>query len=488
MSTAQVVHSRPVIQEAQFAPARVIEIELSRPLPDIEAFDKASERWYTRAFCLFRLHTRPLGLVEIPLSEKGASPQEYAPRAWQQLREQIIQHLQEDNLPLPAKLDADGLVTVSIPHCLEEREQFLAQAPFVSVIVPTHNRPEYIGRCLAALVRQQYPTYEILVVDNAPSTAATAALVQKICERDSRVRYIHLDQAGSSRARNQGMKEAKGQILAFIDDDIVADTCWLTELVRAFSLADKVVCTLGSVVSLHLDTPAELWAEGNFKALENGEKMKKLFTPRILKSSMRPELLTSFSIGGSGNMATTAAFLRHIGGFDPALGPGTPTRGAEDFEVFVQASMHGCTLVYEPAALVYHSYRADDANLRRQMYGFAVCGTAVLTKILSRYPQLFIDYLLKVPRVLASAQKEQAPDAKNNVIVPAGEDIRKKAPAPMHEEVPFPLLLKGLFYGPFAYMKSFIVQGNRREVRSNRKSATPLWLATPPFVKEAKRR
>src|SRR5260370_29493124 len=84
-----------------------------------------------------------------------------------------------------------GLASPATPACLEEREQFLAHAPFVSVIVPTRDRPEQIRRCLQSLMTLHYSQYEIIVVDNYPSTSVSADFISQTYSDIHRVHYIY---------------------------------------------------------------------------------------------------------------------------------------------------------------------------------------------------------------------------------------------------------------------------------------------------------
>ncbi len=455
------------VQLPQSVPARVLEIELSSPLPIISPFDEKTQRRYQRAVCLVRLHTQPLDMIEIRLSEEGASPHDYAELIWHRMKDLIIQHLQTDGLPAPDGLDAAGLSFSTPPRCLEERARFLEHAPFVSVIIPTRDRIDYLPNCLEALMKLEYPHYEVIVVDNGASDTATADFMQQHYSNEPRVRYIQTDRPGASRARNLGMMAARGEILAFADDDTVPDAHWLTALAQAFYHVEKVVCVAGYFGPLRLDTPAQLWGE-EFVKVEDGERTKFNFKQRIMDSKMRHTHLYTLGTGGSGNMAVTAAFLRHIGGFDPALGPGTPTEGAEDIEILLQANMHGCTAIYEPAAIVYHHHRPDFEEMFEQIHGFGLGYGAFLVQSIIRYPQLLIDLIVQIfsslrARFSAKGQTKKTPVKK------------KKGPDRAHEVIP--LLLKGLFSGPFAYMKSRLLQHNKRAVRGLRKPTTTLWLA-----------
>lgn len=471
-------------QKAELLPARVFEIEISNELPLLHAFHEETGKIYQRACCMIRLHTQPLGMIELPFVDGRALPVDYAQRIWDIFHNQISEHLQKDGLPVPTQLDAHGLLSPDTLLCIKEREQFLAQAPFVSIIVPTRDHPDYLAACLSALVKLEYPRYEILVVDSAPTTTAAADLIKECYGDDERVHYFFSERAGASRARNLGIEKARGEILAFTDDDAVVDIHWLTELMRAFFRTEKVLCVTGSVCTLQLDTLAQFWFVTYFRGLGDREKMKRIFSPQIVESHMYYKHLMG-NMGGSVNMAATAAFLRHIGGFDPALGPGTPTHAAEDVEVFIHANMHGGTYIYEPTALVYHLDRPDFAGVEKQIYGYGTSVLVVLLKCIMQYPHIsahFIKYVCSKFFPFVFAQKTEKKVAKEKV--PGGSSNAKWGELLGWEEEKritkriLRQLLKGICVGPFALIKSALLQRNRRQVRANRKSATPLWLSS----------
>jgi len=211
-------------QPSGFDPVRNVEVEIGQSLlPAILAFDDKVGQHYRRVRCLVRLHTYPIGVVELQLDKSEVSAHEYAQHIWHSLSEKINDHLRQDGLPPLTGLDAAGPPNSSTPRCIEERERFLADAPFVSVIVPTHDRPERLQVCLRSLLALHYPRYEVIIVDNAPSTNMTADFIQQLYGDVSRVRYLREDRPGISWARNCGIMAARGEILAFTDDDVVVD-------------------------------------------------------------------------------------------------------------------------------------------------------------------------------------------------------------------------------------------------------------------------
>lgn len=436
-----------VAQVPAVVPVRIVEIEVGQPLQDVSAFDEKTGQHYQRALCLVRLHTQPLGMVELQLDEHGMGAAECASHIWHTLSEEINEHLRRDSLTTVSGLDAVGLVSSATPACLEEREQFLVHAPFVSVIVPTRNRPEQIRHCLQSLMTLHYPHYEIIVVDNAPSTSATADFIRQTYSDTSQVRYIQEVHPGSSWARNCGIMAAQGEILAFVDDDVAIDRYWLVELVRGFSRADDVACVTGLVLPLELETEAQFWFEeyGGFS---------KGFTWRAFdmrenhpKTPLYPYTAGRFGTGAS--MAFKASFLRSAGGFDIALGAGSLARGAEELAAFFQVVISGYKLVYEPAALIYHPNRRDYTALRKYMYGYGVGLTAYLTKILLDNPRLLFDLIPKLPSGLFFTLSPRSP-----------KNRRKSRQYPKELTT---LELKGMLFGPFAYSFSWWSMRNLRK-------------------------
>jgi glycosyltransferase involved in cell wall biosynthesis len=438
-------------QAAAYSPMRILEIELGEPLPSLSTIDEETGHQYQRAMCLVRLHTQPLGVVEFQLVEDRTSPHDYIHHIWRALSSKINAHLQQDGLLPVIGLDTGGLTGPNTPRCIEEREQFLTHAPFVSIIVPTHDRPERLQACLRSLLALHYPRYEVIIVDNAPSSTATANLLQQTYRNVSQLRYVREDRPGASWARNRGIMAARGELLAFADDDIVVDAYWLVELAQAFSVVDNVACVTGLLLPVELETPAQFWIE-EFGGFSKG------FSRRIFdmmenhpKTPLHPYAAGQFGTGA--NMAFTAAFLRSVDGFDPALGPATPAQGGEDLTLFFQAVTRGYKLVYEPSSVAYHPHYREYAALRKQIYSYGVGLAAYLMRNVLDNPRLLFDFFTRIPYGLYFTL-----DARSSKNSKRSQHYPKELTR---------LELEGMLYGPLAYLKSLW------KVRHVRKSLVP---------------
>src|SRR5436305_3274740 len=426
-------------QLSDFTPTRIVEIELSEALLALSPLHDLREQPYHKALCLVRLHTQPLGMVELTLNNYGTmSAETLAHSIWQILGEQVNRHLLQDGLVPLSTLGTQGIISSTAPACLKEQERFLASAPFASVIVATRNRPALLQRCLTALLALRYPHYEIIVVDNAPSSSATMDFIKRAYGHLPHVRYAREDRPGLSHARNRGIHEARGEIIAITDDDVVVDPYWLQELVRGFQASHKAVCVSGLVLPMELETQAQGWFE-QYGGYSKGFS-RRLFD--MYEHHPRTPLFpyTAGTLGTGANIAFTAAYLREIGGFAADLGAGTLAKGGEDLAIFFQIVTQGHTLVYEPAALLYHPHHRNYPELCKQMYCYGAGLTAYLTKMVIDQPTLVFDLIKKIPYgIFFTFSTRSSQNKRKSAFYP--KELTK-------------LELRGMLHGPLAYLRS----------------------------------
>ncbi|MFE4308645.1 glycosyltransferase [Streptomyces sp. NPDC056891] len=322
--------------------------------------------------------------------------------------------------------------------------------PRTSVVVATRERPESLARALDSLLAQDHPDFELIVVDNAPRTTDTHELVtRKYAEYADRVRYVREDTPGLATAHNTGLAAAEGAVVAFTDDDVIADPRWLSALTAPFATDPGLGCVTGLILPARLGTPAQI-------LLESHGGFAKGFAPRLYDPAQPPadEPLFPFTAGsfGSGaNMAFRADALRRAGGFDPATGTGTAARGGDDLYAFVAVLAAGFRLRYTSEALVWHHHRDTWQDLRNQAYGYGAGLTAYLTATLVRSPRLLPALLARLPRGLAyartmTAQRGETPEGG----VP-GEHGTQHHPWPASLSR---LERRGMLYGPIGYAKA----------------------------------
>ena len=88
----------------------------------------------------------------------------------------------------------------------------------ISIIVPIYNAEKVIKRCIESISRQSYEMLEIILVDDG-STDQSLEICEDMSEKDSRIKIIHQNNGGVSRARNTGLKKATGQYIMMVDSD-----------------------------------------------------------------------------------------------------------------------------------------------------------------------------------------------------------------------------------------------------------------------------
>ena len=250
--------------------------------------------------------------------------------------------------------------------------------PPISVVVCSRDRPEALRSVLTSLLGLKYPAYEVVVVDNASTTNDTVRVVEELSH--PQVRVVSEARPGLSRARNTGILAATHDVVAFTDDDVVVDSRWLTGLMQGFCFADDVACVCGMVPSGEIRSYSQAYFDGRVSWARS-------CTPRVYRLADPPmaQPLFPFQVGqyGTGaNFAIRRSAVLALGGFDEALGVGSPTRGGEDIDMFVRVLIAGHALVYQPSAVVWHRHRAELGALHTQIAGYGLGLGAWITKLL----------------------------------------------------------------------------------------------------------
>jgi len=233
----------------------------------------------------------------------------------------------------------------AMPHQREDRAAASAAprqvdragAPFVSVIIPHFNDFARLGECLGALHRQTWPAgrYEIIVADN--NSDGGVERVRAIAGADVTVVAAH--EQGAGPARNAGVAASRGEVLAFIDSDCIAEPDWLAAGIAALDRFDyaggQVVTRIGALAAI---TPAEAYEAVfafNFRKYIEQDKFS-----------------------GTGNLFVPRPLFDRVGGFRAGV--------SEDMDWCHRANALGCRLGYAPDAVVAHAARREWSALQRK--------------------------------------------------------------------------------------------------------------------------
>lgn len=224
-------------------------------------------------------------------------------------------------------------------------------APYISVIIPTCFREQMLIDCVASVYHQGYPSFEIIVIDQAPDSELEGKLRKRFAG-DNKIQYLHILSAGAARARNAGMASASGTIVAFLDDDAVAAPGWLQAIAEAFSDENHPALMGGRLLPVWTGSrPAWYPRQREFLLglYDIGDQFRRF-----------PE--GDVPIGA--NMAGLREVILDHGGFDESLGfnyfrdvkkVGKRRRvGGEETILGQRIMRSGHTVVYQPRAVVKH--------------------------------------------------------------------------------------------------------------------------------------
>lgn len=217
---------------------------------------------------------------------------------------------------------------------------YVPAAPSISVVICTRDRPDSIVGTLRSIATQDYADFEVLVVDQSRGDE-TREIVEEASSSAPTHRYLRQETPGLSRAYNTGVREARSDLLAFTDDDVVAPRDWLSRVARAFADHPQVSLVYGQVL-----VPPELLAQERVHGV----------TPTLPISERRVlDRRHGFRVFGMGaNFAARRELFQRVGGFDEVLGGGGPLESSQDFDFMYRVFKAGESTLLEPDVRVYH--------------------------------------------------------------------------------------------------------------------------------------
>ena len=249
-------------------------------------------------------------------------------------------------------------------------------SPTISVVVCTRDRPQQLDQCLAALSRLEYSAYDVVVVDNAPRNERG----QDVALRWG-VRYLTEPVGGLSRARNRGARACETEIVAYIDDDAVAEPDWLSALAREFEDPLVAVAT-GAIRPSRSRGDAAHKPDGNVAAETNRRQRRVVdrATPGWF------EIANFGEIGDGSNMAFRRSVFEFWPGFEESLGRGTVLSGGEEHYAFFTLIERGYRVVYNPLAVVRHPDPSTAEQARRRHLDLVAITTAYIARLAVEHP------------------------------------------------------------------------------------------------------
>jgi glycosyltransferase involved in cell wall biosynthesis len=331
----------------------MFEIEVTKPLPRLSL-----NEGQTGLAIIVRRKGRPVGFwLDAPAPKKVVEPEDLAQRIIGEAGQALMAEAIREEIASPPE----------------------ATLPSVTIAICTKDRPDQLAGLLtslqssvAAAVRQN-AALEIIVIDNAPSDDRTRQTALSF----PGTRYALEPKPGLNFARNRAVLEARGDWVAFMDDDVAADAGWLDGFLDAAVAYSDAGCITGLVLPLQLQTEAQILFEkrGGFRVMGFQRAVHRPFCEGKRFYPCFPGLF-----GTGANMAVRRDVVRTLGGFDEALDTGAPLPGGGDLDIFYRTIRAGHALVYEPSALVFHRHRRKMKELRRQYWSWGLGFMSFATK------------------------------------------------------------------------------------------------------------
>jgi len=228
----------------------------------------------------------------------------------------------------------------------------------ISVVVNTFKRPNKLLDCVRAILKNNFKNFEIIIIEQQGKGKLKEELKGL---KNKNIFYFNLKKKGASLAKNFGIKRAKGEIIAFIDDDCKPARNWLINIYRGFQKNKETAAIFGRVRPYNPRRHKGLLCPCFFDRKEKG----------IITAPCRHWK----KIGFGNNMVFRKDIFEKIGGFKEWLGPGSLALAAEDAEICYRLLSRGYKILYDPQVLVYHDrwLKKDSFEWKKQMR-FYQCG------------------------------------------------------------------------------------------------------------------
>lgn len=204
---------------------------------------------------------------------------------------------------------------------------------FVSVVIPTFDRAAVLEKTIGFILKQSYKYFEIIIIDQSSSPDT------KILKKKSDIiKYIHIKEKGLPNARNVGIKKSKGDIILFLDDDVISDNDLIFHHVHGYK-DEKVGCVAGRVIE-----------EPNVLTNTNITGCKVTLSGRVLRNFRSNSRQYVYAALGA-NMSFSKEAIDKTGFFDTRF---IGTSQLEETDYCYRLRKSGYNILYEPKALVKH--------------------------------------------------------------------------------------------------------------------------------------
>ncbi|HET6361145.1 MAG TPA: glycosyltransferase [Gemmatimonadota bacterium] len=224
-----------------------------------------------------------------------------------------------------------------------------ALPPRFTIVIPTRDRPRRLASCLEAVSRLRFPRerFEAVVVDDGGRQSIDATVTDVAAAMEARI--VRQSPSGPGAARNRGAREARGEVLVFLDDDCAPAPDWLDALDSALA-ANPGAGVGGRTVNA---LPENLWSSASQALID--------YLYRYYNTGSGPDPMFTTS-----NLALPRAEFARLGGFHARF----LHAGGEDRELCLRWVRAGGRLVYAPDAIVHHFHSLTPRGFLRQHFTY----------------------------------------------------------------------------------------------------------------------
>ena len=237
---------------------------------------------------------------------------------------------------------------------------------FISVVVAVRNERQHIQKCIDSLFRQDHDSYEVIVVDGM-SDDGTYELLQEL-QKDHDFKLLRNEKKNAAAGRNIGIKEARGEAIAFIDGDAVAAEDWLKNIKRAFEESGAAAVGGPDLVPADSGYKERVIAYVMTSPLARGGKLNPSTQHTMMDKKRYVEHIPTC------NLCIKKEIFEKVGLFDENFVKG------QDLELNFRIRSAGYRIFYSPSIKVVHYRKRHIRHFARQIYKWAKAKVAVIKK------------------------------------------------------------------------------------------------------------
>ncbi|PIQ89480.1 MAG: hypothetical protein COV72_02945 [Candidatus Omnitrophica bacterium CG11_big_fil_rev_8_21_14_0_20_42_13] len=221
----------------------------------------------------------------------------------------------------------------------------------ISIVIPTRNRASWLNDCIQHLLKQEYDNFEIVVVDSSTDEVTKTVISQKYPQ----IRYFFLPNGLNKRpeSKNIGIKHAKGEIVAFIDDDSLVQDGWLKACAESYT-SDNIGAAGGLIIDKNVENSEGYSSEAIGRLTYNGTRIGNFFKD--------PGRIIEVDHLRGCNMSFKKSALVKAGGFDINY---TGSNVLEETDLCIKIKKLGYKILFNPKMAVIHTTAPREIVMRK---------------------------------------------------------------------------------------------------------------------------